>query len=215
MSPEGLPSESQLRPQDDVAGKAMITRKLTLAVSVLLTIAIASTVTAQAGIRDWFVSNDVPAERADTGSFDSLYASVLAVSERRDEALAITGSALLPMNSPAGGGNGYTLRRTYSVQVSAYNSEVGQTDDSPFITANGTHVRDGIVAANIYNSAGGNIPFNSVIKFKNCGSIPNDKIFVVTDRLNKRYRMNVDIWMESHADALQFGRRTCTIEVIQ
>jgi 3D (Asp-Asp-Asp) domain-containing protein len=71
----------------------------------------------------------------------------------------------------------------------------------------GTHVRDGMVAANM-------LPFRTVIKFKNCGGIPEDKIFVVEDRMNKRYQNNVDIWFADHAVAVKFGRRTCQIEVI-
>lgn len=192
----------------------MITRKLMLAVSVLLTIAIASTVTVQAGILDWFKSNNAQADQVQSGSFDSLYASVFVSAQKENEdKLVLNETTMTAATSPLGA-VGVTLRRTYTVQVSAYNSEVGQTDDSPFITANGTHVRDGIVAANIINAYGGNIPFNTAIKFKNCGGIANDKIFIVTDRLNKRYTMNVDIWMESHADAVQFGRRTCQIEVL-
>jgi 3D (Asp-Asp-Asp) domain-containing protein len=193
----------------------MITRKHMLAVSVLFTIAIASTVTAQAGILDWFKSNDAQADQAESGSFDSLYASILASAQEEDEgAIVMNETTMTPANSPLGG-TGVSLRRFYTVQVSGYNSEIAQTDASPFITANGTHVRDGIVAANIYNAYGGNIPFNTAIKFKNCGGIAGDKIFIVTDRLNKRYTKNVDIWFASHADAVKFGRRTCQIEVIQ
>ena len=69
------------------------------------------------------------------------------------------------------------------------------------------HKRLMMVAANM-------LPFRTPIKFKNCGGVPEDKIFFVEDRMNKRYQNNVDIWMQSHSDAVKFGRRTCQIETI-
>lgn len=194
----------------------MNTRKLTLAVSVLLTIAISTTISAQAGILDWFKSNGAKAEQAESGSFDSLYASVLTTSQSADESegeLVINETTMTAATSPVGA-VGVTLRRIYTVQVSGYNSEVAQTDDSPWIGAAGTYMRDGVVAANIINAYGGNIPLFTLIKFKNCAGIPNDKVFSVEDRLNKRYRNNVDVWFAHKADALKLGRRTCQIEVL-
>lgn len=96
---------------------------------------------------------------------------------------------------------------TLVLEVSAYSSTPDQTDDTPFITANGTYVTDGIVATNI-------LPFGTTLKFTNCGNIPNDKIFRVADRMNKRYQKNIDVWYASTLDALKLGRRTCQIQVI-
>jgi 3D (Asp-Asp-Asp) domain-containing protein len=182
------------------------TRKL-VAVSMLIAIGLSGTLTAQAGVLDWFKSNGATAERASNGSFDTLYTSVLETDRASDDAPTLLAQAVLPVYSPVGGVQ-KTIRRIQYVQVSGYNSEVAQTDDSPFITANGTHVRDGIVAAN-------HLPFNTAIKFKNCGGIEEDKIFIVTDRMNKRYQNNVDIWFASKADAVKLGRRMCQIEIIQ
>ncbi len=95
-------------------------------------------------------------------------------------------------------------RGTYSVSVSAYSSTPDQTDDSPFITAKGTYVRDGIVATNF-------LPFGTAIKIP---AVYGDKIFIVEDRMNKRYQTNVDIWMADRQSALQFGRRNLVIEVL-
>jgi 3D (Asp-Asp-Asp) domain-containing protein len=189
----------------------MKTPKKQILVAVFLAIAIMSS-TANAGLLDWFAGSKA---RAEQGSFDQLYASLTTETPTVDDRPILLASlnAIEGVSSPVGGVS-RTLRRMYTVQVSGYNSEAAQTDDSPFITANGTHVRDGIVAANIIDAAGRNIPFNTVIKFKNCGGIPEDKIFTVTDRLNKRYTRNVDIWFAHKSDALKFGRRTCQIEVI-
>ena len=91
------------------------------------------------------------------------------------------------------------------VEMTAYNSEVGQTDDSPFITANGTRVRDGIVAANF-------LKFNTRIRLP---ELYGDKIFVVTDRMNQRYTNRVDIWMEKKQDAKKFGvKRRIKLEIL-
>lgn len=94
---------------------------------------------------------------------------------------------------------------TYYVEMTAYNSEIGQTDDSPFITANGTRVRDGIVATNF-------LRFNTRIRIPD---LYGDKIFLVTDRMNARYATRVDIWMEQKSQAIQFGlKRNIRIEVL-
>jgi 3D (Asp-Asp-Asp) domain-containing protein len=177
-----------------------------LLVGTILTISMLTTLTAQAGLMEWLGVSDAQAQRASTGSFDQLYAAVMAEGTAASDAPVLTAnsSAVMAVTSPVGGVQ-KTLRRTYRVEVSAYNSEVAQCDDSPFITAKGTHVRDGIVATNMF-------PFGTVIKIP---SMFGDKIFVVEDRMNTRYQNNVDVWMESKADALKLGRRTVTIEVIQ
>jgi len=84
--------------------------------------------------------------------------------------------------------------------VSAYNSEVGQTDDTPFITASGQHVRDGIVANNC-------LPFGTDV-------VIDGKLYEVQDRMNSRYSCEYfDIWMESKPEALRWGRKN--IEVVE
>ena len=89
--------------------------------------------------------------------------------------------------------------RTIMVPVSAYNSEPGQTDGSPF-----TQVRDGIVAANF-------------LKHGTRIRIPEyfgDKVFEVHDRMNARYAYKIDIWMLKKADARKWGVRNVKIEVL-
>ena len=176
-------------------------------VAVFLAISI-MTSTAQAGWFDWFTTNDAQAEQAQNGSFDQLYASlsgpVITPDSQEEPTIMASANALEGVSSPVGGVS-KTTRRTYTVQVSAYTSEVAQCDDSPFITAAGTHVRDGIVATNMF-------PFGTVIKIP---KLYGDKIFVVEDRMNKRYQNNVDIWFTDKTEALKLGRRTVQIEVIK
>lgn len=94
--------------------------------------------------------------------------------------------------------------RTMKVLTSAYNSEAGQTDSSPFTTADGTQVRDGIVAANF-------LPHGTRIR------IPDyfgDKVFEVHDRMNARYTYKIDIWMTNKPDAFKWGVRNVKIEIL-
>ena len=97
-----------------------------------------------------------------------------------------------------------TVVRSMHVTSTGYNSEVAQTDSSPFIAADGTHVFDGMVAANF-------LPFGTKIK------IPDyfgDKVFTVHDRMAKRFSDRVDVWFEHKPDAIQWGRRTVRIEIL-
>lgn len=99
--------------------------------------------------------------------------------------------------------------RTSVHPMTAYNSEPGQTDDSPCITANGfnvcEHGVEDTIAANF-------------LKFGTKVMIPElfgDRVFIVRDRMNKRYTDRVDIWMKSYDDAIKFGLKTATIQVIE
>lgn len=92
---------------------------------------------------------------------------------------------------------------TMTVPSTAYTSDPAETDDTPFITASGTTVRHGVVAANF-------LPIGTRIK------IPDyygDQVFIVEDRMNARYYKRVDIWMETKSEAYSWGVRNITIEV--
>ena len=91
------------------------------------------------------------------------------------------------------------------VPASAYSSTPDQTDDSPFITASGTKVRDGVVAANF-------LPIGTKIKIP---EIFGDKIFIVEDRMNKRYWHKIDVWFPDRESALEFGVRTLKIQILE
>lgn len=96
--------------------------------------------------------------------------------------------------------------KTYSISVTGYNSEAGQTDSSPFTTADGSTVRDGIIAANF-------LPFNTKVRFP---ELFGERVFEVHDRMNPRYNLRADVWMASKKDALKFGlKRNVKIEVIE
>lgn len=95
--------------------------------------------------------------------------------------------------------------RTVSVVVTAYSSTTWQTDDTPFTTASGTNVREGVVAANF-------LPIGTKIKLPD---LYGDKIFVVEDRMHPRQKYVVDIWFPSYSEALNFGAKYTKIQVIE
>lgn len=94
--------------------------------------------------------------------------------------------------------------RTMVVPTTAYTSDPGETDSSPFTTANGTRVYDGVVAANF-------LQFGTRVRFPDQFG---DKVFVVADRMNARYTQRVDIWMTNKADARTWGVRRVKIEIL-
>lgn len=89
--------------------------------------------------------------------------------------------------------------------ITAYSSTPDQTDDTPFITASGSPVRDGVVAANF-------LPMGTKLRLP---TMYGDKVFVVEDRMNTRYTYRVDIWMRTREEAKQFGLRNLPIEIIK
>lgn len=88
------------------------------------------------------------------------------------------------------------------VTVTAYSSTVDQTDSTPFITANGTHVHDGTIAANF-------LKFGTKVKFP---SLYGDKIFIVEDRMKSDYK--VDIWFPTRQEAKNFGVKRVEMEIL-
>ncbi len=89
---------------------------------------------------------------------------------------------------------GETPKR-FTVWVTAYSSTPEETDSTPFVTAQNTKVRDGIIAVNF-------LPFGSKVKIP---KLFGDKIFTVEDRMHARKKNFVDVWMPSKEDALAFG----------
>jgi len=93
--------------------------------------------------------------------------------------------------------------KTMHVTVTAYSSTNHETDNTPFLTAIGTPVRDGIVASNF-------LPIGTVIRFPDKFG---DKLFVVEDRMHEDYGLQVDIWMSNKEEAKEFGIQYLKMEV--
>ncbi len=123
-----------------------------------------------------------------------------------DRAVKLTVEAMLNNSEPYGQLPIAGMREPYSVMTvtaSAYNSVPWQTDSTPFITASGTTVRHGVIAANF-------LPIGTRLMIPD---IYGDQIFVVEDRMNKRYTRNIDVWMEEIPEAKSFGRRSVKIYI--
>lgn len=100
-----------------------------------------------------------------------------------------------------------TVRLT--VVATGYSSTSGQTDSTPFITASGDEVADGILAANF-------------LKFGTKVIIPDifgTKVFTVKDRMNKRFTNrdpgHIDIWFSDEEKARNFGAQAANIIVFK
>jgi len=103
----------------------------------------------------------------------------------------------------------YKIKYSKYTTITAYNSIPGQTDDSPCITANGfnvcKHNTEDTIAVNF-------LKFGTKVRIP---EIFGDRIFVVRDRMHKRYTNRVDIWMINKADAIKLGKRLAKIEVLE
>lgn len=169
---------------------------------------------ANAGIFTWFSGIESKATTSQTIGFLTSYLSVeeqLAtdIQPAKTGLHIIQNSSLASIASPTVATKevGFaSLRfRELIVSATAYSSTPDQTDDSPFITARNTHVREGIVAANF-------LPFGTKIKIPD---IYGDRIFIVEDRMNRRYWHKIDIWFPDRQSALEFGLKTVKIQVLE
>lgn len=172
-----------------------IIRKTTSIALLVISFNVISALPANAGFFD----------NSSSWSLESLYQSIQGISTKPEDT-TLRLSSVAPISSPANSksSKAKTAVKTYTVSASAYSSSVDETDDTPFITAAGTYTRDGIVAANF-------LPLGTAIKIPD---LYGDKIFIVEDRMNKRYNLNVDLWFPSKELAKQFGRKTIKIEVV-
>ncbi|NQV88901.1 MAG: 3D domain-containing protein [Parcubacteria group bacterium] len=100
-----------------------------------------------------------------------------------------------------------TPRHTYTIPMTAYTSEVWQTDDTPCITASGLDLCErgveNVVAANF-------LPLGTRVRIP---ELFGDRVFYVEDRMNKRYQYKMDVWMLELEDAREFGVKYATVEV--
>ena len=103
----------------------------------------------------------------------------------------------------------FEVAYTKKTTITAYSSTPDQTDSTPCITANGfnlcKHGQENIIAANF-------LPFGAKVR------IPDhfgDKIFIVQDRMNSRYKNRVDIWMKNRSSAKQWGIKYAQVEILK
>ena len=96
--------------------------------------------------------------------------------------------------------------KTMTLDATAYSSRPAETDASPYITADGSVVRDGYIATNV-------LPIGTKVRLP---KLFGDKIFEVRDRMNARYTYRLDVWMPDLAEARKFGiKRKVQVEIIE
>lgn len=88
--------------------------------------------------------------------------------------------------------------------ITAYSSREEETDSTPFITASGTTVRDGVVAVNW-------LPIGTKVRIP---KLFGDKVFIVEDRMHKKNNEKLDIWFKTTEEAIRFGVREAQIEIL-
>ena len=98
------------------------------------------------------------------------------------------------------------INKRIKMVITAYSSTPEQTDSTPFTTASGSQVRDGIIANNKY-------PFGTKVRIP---ELYGNKIFVVEDRMHwSKNGYYVDIWFSSYPEALNFGAKRTYIEILE
>ncbi len=126
------------------------------------------------------------------------------------EAQNITSSAPAPTtDAPAATSSLITtgdVRQVLHLKITAYTSLPDETKSygSPFITADGTYVHDGVVATNL-------LPFGTKVMIP---ALYGDKIFTVHDRMSAKLMHNMDIWMPTKRAAVIFGVHYADVVVL-
>ncbi len=174
-------------------------------VIVLVVVALILPSHAHAGLKDWIKKGETSTLPASNLTFDQIYETLNFTNSNQEVSVpTIQDNSVKAVTAVTNVRTVPKAKQTFVVSVSGYSSTPDQTDASPFITAKGTYVRDGVIATNF-------LPFGTAIKIP---SLYGDKIFVVEDRMNKRYWFNVDVWFPDRDTALKLGRRTVMIEVL-
>lgn len=90
--------------------------------------------------------------------------------------------------------------------ITGYSSTVWETDETPYVTASGSGVKEGVVANNL-------LPFGTKVRIP---EIYGDRIFVVEDRMHRRKSYyQLDIWFPDYSEAKNFGVKKAFVEILE
>jgi len=106
-------------------------------------------------------------------------------------------------------GNKDCVSKTLEVTATAYNSLAYQTNSNPHITAFGDSLKPGLnYIAVSRDLLGMGLVHNTELKIAGL-----DGVFLVKDKMNRRYRKRIDIYMGADVNrAKEWGRKKVTIE---
>ncbi len=120
-----------------------------------------------------------------------LKARIVEKTEKQDKKVAQT--KYLPLNKDI------KTQKAIRISLTAYTSSIEECQGDPCITANGFNLcrqdQEDTIATN-------RLPLGTKVKIP---ELYEDKVFVVRDRMNKRYYNRADIWMQEKEKAIQFG----------
>ncbi len=121
----------------------------------------------------------------------ALKARIVEKTEKQDREVAQT--KYLPLNKDI------KTQKAIRISLTAYTSSIEECQGDPCITANGFNLcrqdQEDTIATN-------RLPLGTKVKIP---ELYEDKVFVVRDRMNKRYYNRADIWMQEKEKAIQFG----------
>ena len=100
---------------------------------------------------------------------------------------------------------GREIQHLGKLNITAYTASVEETDDTPFTTASNQRVRVGICALSRDIEKDFGLKFGDEIVIEGLGK------FEFQDRMNKRLKKHVDIFMSSKFEAFQFGRKKLNV----
>ena len=110
-------------------------------------------------------------------------------------------------------------QHTLQTTMSAYSSTEDQTDGTPRITATGQQVREGIIAVS-RDLLETQLPYGTQVKVinlqrdeKGCGGFDTG-VLEVQDTMSEDKTNQVDLWLPTREEALEWGKCTVTLEVI-
>ncbi|WP_179319900.1 3D domain-containing protein [Winogradskyella helgolandensis] len=101
------------------------------------------------------------------------------------------------------------IKNTFQVTATAYNSLAYQTNSNPNITAFGDSLKPGLryiaVSRDLLDSG---LIHNTKVKIQGF-----DSLFTVKDKMNRRYRKRIDIYMDNDViKAIKWGKKKVVIE---
>lgn len=105
--------------------------------------------------------------------------------------------------------------RSMVLKATAYNSIPNQTDSTPTITATGTRTRVGVVAMS--RDMLRVFPYGTRVKIEDLSGRYNfsGRVFVVEDTMHPRKTNQVDIWMPTYREAINFGKGTVRVTALK
>lgn len=105
--------------------------------------------------------------------------------------------------------------RSAVLKATAYNSLHSQTDSTPHITATGTRTRPGVIA--LSRDMLKLFPYGTRVSIQDLSGRYNfaGRVFIVEDTMHVRKTNQVDIWMPTYREAINFGTSTVRVTALR